>query len=133
MVAAGASGRFYYVSSSNPGSKHDSRIAMESLLIRKLNDRSYVPFFDINGDIAKLIADSAYKGDKDYLLVPIPIPDAERSRKKKRYNKIFKKARASTIECNIGVTKARFPVLCSCIMFKDVTDSGIIQLLVLTI
>ena len=55
---------------------------MESLLIRKLNDRSYVPFFDINGDIAKLIADSAYKGDKDYLLVPIPIPDAERSRKK---------------------------------------------------
>ena len=123
MVVVGASGRFYYIHSSTPGSQHDSRIAEESKLFQKLREGGYKPFIDSNGDIAIIIADSAYKSDNDWMAVPFTIAETLSNGLKYRFNVKFKRAR-NCVERFIGVVKARFPILDGCIKYVDFEDAG---------
>ena len=123
MVVVGCSGKFYFISAGNPGRKHDSRIAHESKLFKKLLDKSFIPFKDSHGNVAILIADSAYQSRLKIMAVPIPIPETKKCAIKKRFNKKFKKARGK-VECFIGIVKKRWPILDSCLRFPNVKDSG---------
>ena len=124
MVVVGASGRFYYIHSSVPGSQHDSRIAEESALFKKLREDGYKPFIDENGDVAIIIADSAYRSDNDFVAVPFTIAETLENALKYKFNIKFKKAR-NTVERYIGVVKSRFPILDGPIKFLDFEDAGL--------
>ena len=123
MVLVGASGRFYDVSSSNPGSFHDSKIAMNSALFKSLEEGRFIPFYDINGTMAKIIGDSAYRSNLDSLMVPIPKAEAISDPMKTIFNIKFKKAR-NVVERFIGVLKNRFRILDSCIRMNDIDDAS---------
>lgn len=99
QVVGDADGKILDIVARWPGSTHDQTIMDFSMIKARLETGEFGDGF--------LLGDSGY-GCKNYLLTPLLNPLTEPQRK---FNKVFKSARQSTIECLFGRWKKRFPIL----------------------
>ena len=107
MIVCGQSGRIYFVSSANVGSKHDSPILMQSELPAKMESLREMGLCYPHQMIG---ADNAYQAHLWWLVTPFLMQETVESQLKCQFNKWFCGLR-QTVERMIGALKGRFPIL----------------------
>ena len=119
LIVCGYSGKIYFCSTANVGSKHDSPILMESEVPGKME---YLKERGLRYPKQFIAGDNAYQSHLWWLCTPFLMEETATDGKKAAFNKWFCGARA-TVERVIGILKKRFPILKKGFEYENILDS----------